>query len=200
MASNQFSEAIQPQALLGFPLLPTELQIRIWRYFVDSEEGQAIELSLEAKVIKGIKTVCLRSLTPVPAALHTRHNSRAEGLKVYEHIMESVNKEDGSRNWTIYGRPHLDTVVFKSSTASYHTRKNPHPIQVDELEAIPDDQIKSSRAIWSIHLETDLGRKTVYHLSASVFYWSSGMIHPVVTLFQYDKNWDAQRVRIVRLL
>src|ERR1700712_931895 len=79
-----------------FPLLPFELRIKVYELVLSSP--RTVVISCQREKIQGTRQFIEKfvSKTAVPALLHTTHESRIEGLRIYTPAF----KTDTSPNYT----------------------------------------------------------------------------------------------------
>jgi len=147
-----------PQSLHQFPLLPTEIRLKIWRLTVTSRivtitskpvNLDVNNLSFESFDPRHCPPICAKhsrpQREPVPVLLHVCHESRAEGLKIYSHFSSELF--DGglasiSRDTLYHARCHHKTVagevIFGNPSGPFENW-NPNRSVFARLAANPAD-------------------------------------------------------------
>jgi hypothetical protein len=88
-----------------FPYLPKELRVKIWKFGVPGPRAIHLNYSTKAQHM-----VCRQ---PLPAVLHTCHESRTETLSQFKTVFDPYAPAPSASIPTIYINPNVDTYYFR---------------------------------------------------------------------------------------
>ncbi|KAE9976686.1 hypothetical protein EG328_002472 [Venturia inaequalis] len=185
-----------PKTFQQFPLLPSELRIKIYQYALTTP--RTIIIACRREKIQGTRQYkeTLTSKTPVPALIHTSREARFESLKLYTPSF----KTDTSPNYT-YIHFEKDTIECTHRVLQY--------LKLDTREKVQNMvvHVHDAALFWHFHMETVMQMIALKSLDIlapqDTISWSTdrrcidGLINDIGLSKEWNPDWVSPRVRIM---
>lgn len=179
-----------------FPLLPSELRIRIYGFALSTPRN--VVVSCHKEKIQGTRqfTNTFTSKSPVPALLHMSRESRVEGLKVYKPALRT----EASLNYT-YICFEQDTIECTDQTVQHL-----EPLGLERVQQMLV-HVHDSALFWHFHMNTIMGLKSLKLLnlfaSQELINWSTdrrwvdGMINDIGLTKEKFPDWVCPHIKVI---